>query len=218
MRIGFVSSFFATSVVALLPFVVAADPALSSKQVALYVEDPGKFEVLHSRAKSTSTGAAFFGLIGAGIEEGTRKSDDTKKESAILAHIPDDACHSYMTDAFTARLHESGFEPEIVHGRPGRKADDRYVIRLKIDACGYRMIDSIDEEMAAYVTAQYRIYRPGEKTSGKLLELTMVGKNQRRWDDLLDDAEGAVEEFRDTKRRVGLRLANKIVYMRPGEN
>ena len=215
MRTVVVYAIVATVVAVTVPLAASDEPGPPNKQVVLYIEDPGKFEVLHSRAKSTSTGAAFFGLIGAGIEEGNRKSDDTKKETAILVHIPDDACHSYMTEAFTARLEEKGFEAEVVHGKPGKSAGDSYAIRLRIDACGYRMVDTIAEEMAAYVVAQYRIYEPGEKTSGKLLELTMIGKDRRPWNDLLDDAEGAVEEFRDAKRRVGLRLANKIVYMRP---
>ena len=215
MRTVVVYAIVATVVAVTVPLAASDEPGPPNKQVVLYIEDPGKFEVLHSRAKSTSTGAAFFGLIGAGIEEGHRKSDDTKKETAILSHIPDDACHSYMTGAFTARLEEKGFEAGVVHGKPGKSAGDSYAIRLRIDACGYRMVDTIDEEMAAYVVAQYRIYKPGEKTSGKLLELTMIGKDRRPWNDLLSNAEGAVEEFRDAKRRVGLRLANKIVYMRP---
>ena len=184
------------------------------RHVVLHVEEPGKFEVLHSRARSTSTGAVLFGLIGAGIEESARKSDDEEKESAVLAHIPDDACHSYLIDTFTKELEERGFAVTVVEGKPGKSSGESYVIRLKIDACGYRMVDTINEEMAAYVTAQYRIFRPQEELKGKLLELTIISRNQRTWDDLTADFDSAVEEFRDVKRRVGTRLANKLVYLK----
>ena len=192
----------------------AVAPVAAENHVVLHLEKPGKFEVLYSRAQSTSTGAVLFGLIGAGIEESSRKSNDEEKESVVLAHIPDDACHSYLIEAFTEELEERGFGVTVVEGKPGKSSGESSVIRLKIDACGYRMVDTINEEMAAYLTAQYRIFKPQEKLQGELLELTIIGRNHRTWDDLTADFDSAVEEFRDVKRRVGKRLANKLVYMK----
>ena len=102
----------------------------------------------------------------------------------------------------------------VIEGKPGGSSADSYVIRLKIDACGYRMVDTINEEMAAYVTAQYRIFKPQEKLKGELLELTIISRNQRTWDDLTADFDSAGEGFRDVKRRGGTRLANKLVYLK----
>lgn len=193
---------------------IAAGRTSTERHVVLHIENPGKFEVLHSRAQSTGTGAVLFGLIGAGIEESSRKSKDVEKESAILVHIPDDACQSYLVDAFTEGLEKNGFDVTVVDGKPGKSSGESYVIRLKIDACGYRMVDTINEEMAAYLTAQYRIFKPQEKISGELLELTIIGREHRNWNDLTADFDSAVEEFRDVKRRVGKRLANKLIYIK----
>ncbi len=194
--------------------VALADDATAAKQVVLHLEEPGKFEVLHSRAQSTNTGAAFFGLIGAGIEESHRHGKDEEREEAILVHIPDDACHNHLVESFTLRLEEKGISATVVYEKPGKNAGDAYAIRLKIDACGFRMVDTTDEDMAAYIVAQYRIYKPGEKISGKLEEVTMIGRDHRQWEAFLEDFEGAVEEFRTVKRRAGVRLANKIIYMK----
>jgi hypothetical protein len=191
-----------------------ADEAGAGKHVRLYIEDPGKFEVLHSRAESTSTGAVFFGLIGAGIEESSRHSKDEKREEAILVHIPDDACHNHLVEEFTARLEEKGIGTEVIEEKPGKTAGDAYVVRLKIDACGFRMVDSTNEEMAAYVVAQYRIYKPGEKISGKLEELTLIGRDHRSWESFVAEYDAAVEEFRAVKKKTGARLANKIIYLK----
>ena len=198
----------------LLTVVAQADEAGTGKHVRLYIEDAGKFEVLHSRAESTSTGAVFFGLIGAGIEESSRYNKDEKREEAILAHIPDDACHNHLVEEFTARLEARGIGTEVIHEKPGKTAGDSYVVRLKIDACGFRMVDSTDAEMAAYVVAQYRIYRPGEKISGKLEELTLIGRDHRSWESFVAEYDTAVEEFRAVKRKTGARLANKIIYLK----
>lgn len=198
----------------LLIGVAQAEEASTGKHVLLHIEDPGKFEVLHSRAESTSTGAVFFGLIGAGIEESSRTSKDEKREEAILVHIPDDACHNHLVEEFTARLDAKGITTEVIQEKPGKTAGDAYVIRLKIDACGFRMVDSTNEEMAAYVVAQYRIYKPQEKITGKLEELTMIGRDHRQWELFLADFDAAVEEFRAVKRKAGARLANKVIYLK----
>jgi len=203
-------------VAAILGLVIAltlpSAAAANDKNVVLFIEDPGKFEVLHSRAQSTSTGAVLFGLIGAGIEEANRKDKDEEKEEAILVHIPDDACHSYLVDAFTVQLEKKGFGVTVNHAKVGKTAGDAYAVRLKIDACGFRIVDSIDDEVAAYVVAQYRIFKPQEKTSGKLEELTMIGRDHRPWEDFQVDFDGAVNEFRSVKSRAGTRLANKVIY------
>ena len=86
----------------LLIGVAQADEANTGKHVRLHIENPGKFEVLHSRAESTSTGAVLFGIIGAGIEESSRTSKDEVREDAILVHIPDDACHNHLVEELTA--------------------------------------------------------------------------------------------------------------------
>jgi hypothetical protein len=198
----------------LLTGVAQADEASTGRHVQLHIEDPGKFEVLHSRAGSTNTGAVLFGLIGAGIEESSRQGKDEKREEAILVHIPDDACHNHLVEEFTARLDARGISTEVINEKPGKTAGDAYVIRLRIDACGFRMVDTTDEEMAAYVVAQYRIYKPQEKITGKLEELTLIGRDHRSWESFVADYDAAVEEFRAVKRKTGARLANKIIYLK----
>lgn len=197
----------------LLTGLAQPDDSGTGKHVQLHIESPGKFEVLHSRAESTSTGAVLFGIIGAGIEESSRTSKDEKREDAILVHIPDDACHNHLVEEFTARLDAKGITTEVIEEKPGKTAGDAYVIRLKIDACGFRMVDTTSEEMAAYVVAQYRIYKPQEKITGKLEELTMIGRDHRVWEAFLADYDAAVAEFRAVKRKAGARLANKVIYL-----
>ena len=76
------------------------------------------------------------------------------------------------------------------------------------------MANTTTEELYAYLTAQYRIFRPGERTSGKLEELTITGTERKHWDQLLTEFDASVAEFRGVKSKAGRRLANKLIYLK----
>lgn len=192
---------------------IAESGAPAGQQVVLKLESSGEFEVLHSRAETTATGLVLFGLIGYGIEESSRASEDKKREDAILIEVPEDVCHNHVVEAMTQRLAEKEYSLAVVDTTTADSSDNTYVIRLKIDACGYRKINTTTDEISAFFAAEYQILNPGEKASKKLERLMITGSERKQWDDLVGDLDSAVEEFRLVKIKAGRRLANKLIYM-----
>lgn len=183
-------------------------------KVAVYIEKTGKFEVLHNRAESTNTGAVLFGLIGVAVEESNRTEQDNKREEEILEHIPDDACHNYLISAMTQRLAEKGYLMTVVEDKMGKPADDTFAVRLKIDHCGFRIVNAETDELSAYLAGQYQVLEPGEKKHGTMQSVLVTGDLRATWDVIVENFDASVEEFRAVKSKAGRRLANKIIYLK----
>ncbi|MDX1506672.1 MAG: hypothetical protein R3358_00240 [Woeseiaceae bacterium] len=181
-------------------------------KVVVYIEKTGKFEVLHNRAESTNTGAALFGLLGVAVEESGRTEKDNEREEAILEHIPDDACHNYLVSAMTARLAEKGYLMTVVEDKMGKADDDAFAVRLKIDHCGYRIVNAETDELSAYLAGQYQVLEPGEKKRRSMESVLVTGDLRATWDVIVENPDASVSEFRAVKSKAGRRLANTIIY------
>lgn len=190
---------------------VAAD---GPKRAVVFIEDPGTFEVLYSRAESSATGAVFFGLIGYGVEESARNSNDLKREEHVLQFIDSSDCDAVTVEALKARLGEKGFEVEVRHEKAGDALAGAYAIRLDVAACGFKMIDTTRDETSAFFAAEYEVLRPGQKRSKKEDELIVTGGEQVPWGRFESDGELARSEFEAVRVKAGRRLANKLIYMK----
>jgi len=180
--------------------------------VELQVSAEGKFEVLHSRAKSTATGAALFGLIGAGIEEGNRAGKDKKREEEIIPLLEDTTCSPVLINAMAERLSEKGFKLHAPDAGIQAVGEIQNILHLKIVACGFKMVDSGTEDMAAFVAAKYYVIEPKQKKPKKMSPLLIFGKTRSIWEAILSNPESANAEFAAVKVKAGRRLANKIIY------
>jgi hypothetical protein len=186
-----------------------SDPA---QRILVKIENNGEFKVLHSRAKSTATGALFFGLIGAGIEEGSRAGDDHEREAAVLVHIPDSSCRTGFDQALTDRLTNKGYSVEIVG--PDEKPSGNFdiVMRLKIHACGYKLNNSTSEEISAFYAVSYLINPATANHAGKMSDILMSGVYSGTWPELLAMPDLAAREFDQIRIKAGRRLANMLIY------
>ena len=184
------------------------------KRALVFVEDTGTFEVLYSRAESSATGAVLFGLIGYGVEESTRASNDAKREEHILQFIDSGDCEAVTLRALGERLSEKGFEVEIRHEQAGLAIDDAYVLRVDVAACGFKMIDTTRDEMTSFVAVEYEVLRPGQRRGKNEQELIITGDEQAPWSKFENDAELAQGEFDAVRVKAGRRLANKLIYLK----
>lgn len=181
------------------------------KLVLIYIEKEGLFEVLHSRAKTTSTGAVFFGLIGYTIEEGARNGKDTKRENEILAHIADAACRTEFEQALIDRLADKGYVADIAE----RWSDDNdgydFSMRIRIHACGFKLVNSTSDELSAFYAARYSITPAGQKKN-KMSDMLITGTTRGSWPNLLSEPDVAVTAFESVRIKAGRRLANRLIY------
>ncbi len=183
--------------------------------VSLEIEAVGKFEIIHSRAESTATGAVLFGLIGAGISESNRAGKDKRRKEAIAPFLDNMACAPMLIEATEERLDEKGFKLRTVDAGDPNEPDVAYVIVLKIGTCGFKMMDSQTDEVAAFVVAEYHILKPGQKKPKKRSRMLITGKHRQSWEALVASPEVANAEFAAIKIKAGRRLANKVIYDNP---
>jgi hypothetical protein len=153
-----------------------------------------------------------FGLIGYGIEEGSRASEDQAREDAIFIEIPKDACQSYFVEALSERLFERGFDLEVIYSRVARKASGDYLIRLRIDKCGFRKVNTTSDELSAFLSGEYEIILPNNSSSNDFQSLSITGRERKSWNEFVGDLDSTIEEFRSVKAKAGRRLANKLIY------
>lgn len=190
-----------------------AMPAYASTggRVLIDIDGTASFDVLHSRAMSTATGAALFGLIGAGIEEGSRKSSDENLEAELEPHLTDLDCRTAFVGGLVSRLEEKGFETVVAESGTRRRDAYDYVIRIKLRNCGFKMTNTQNREMAAFYYAQYGIEKGDEKAS-KLGDLLMTGRTLGSWTEMMSDTERCESEFVKVRQKAGRRIANKLIY------
>ena len=139
------------------------------------IEGDGKFEVLHSRAKSTATGAVFLGLTGYGIEESGRVGEDNKREEQVLAFLPDDDCSSSFETALLTRLEEKDYSATVVASEKDASGSFDRTIRLKIRACGFKLSNSTSGEVTAFYAASYAVARDGGPVNYRPFQIQLAG-------------------------------------------
>ena len=202
-------------------FVVAvgllASPALSlasEGRVLLRIEDDGEFEVLHARAENSGTSTVLFGLIGYGIEEGTRSNKDKVREEAIAGHLTDTDCRAGFESALVDRLREKGFEPTVVTGKQKTDESFDWVLKIRILACGFKKTDTTAEELSTFHLSTYELESGTKKLSEDRVDLLLTGTQIGSWEQILSDTIVADEEYLSVKNKAGRRIANKLIYRR----
>ena len=179
------------------------------KAVSLHVDRDGSFEVLHSRATSTATSAVFFGLIGAAVTGGQESGEDREREAQLLPLFADATCRETFTTAFAHRLREK--QVALLAPRPEESVAPE--IWVRIDACGFKLMDPDSGDLAAFFAAEYAILdAPARDTPRDRSRLLMIGRQRQTWEELTANGELAASLFDNVKVRAGRRLANKVIY------
>lgn len=182
--------------------------------VRVIIKDNGEFEVLHSRAKTTATGAVLFGLIGYGIEESSRVGEDNEREAQVLAFLPSEDCRTDFTEALSARLAEKGFAASVLTAENDSVIVFDYTIRLKIRACGFKLANSTSNDVSAFYAASYAIDKAGKKPSRAMTDMLITGTFRSDWTTFVAQPELAASEFESVRIHAGRRLANLLIYER----
>ena len=211
-RISFVSSVTSVLFLTFLAVVGRADDG--NGKVLVIIDDDGEFEVLHSRAKTTMTGVVLFGLIGYGIEEGSRVGEDNDREEQVLAVLPTSDCRSGFDEALESKLGDKGYDATIVAS--DKEVDGLFdrTIRLKIRACGFKLANSSSDEVSAFYAASYAIDKAGEKPTRKMTDMIVTGTFRSDWPSIVAEPEIAAAEFESVRVQAGRRIANRLIYER----
>lgn len=186
----------------------------SGLTVQVIIEDDGEFEVLHSRAKTTVTGVVLFGLIGYGIEEGSRVGEDNDREAQVLAFLPSSDCRTGFDEALLTKLGDKGYDATLA--APIKEVEGSYdrTIRLKIRACGFKLANSLSDQVSAFYAASYAIDKAGEKPSRGMTDVLITGTFRSDWPSIVAEPEVAVAEFESVRVLAGRRIANRLIYER----
>lgn len=189
----------------------AGEPGLT---VHVIIEDDGDFEVLHARAKTTVTGVVIFGLIGYGIEEGSRVSEDNEREEQVLAYLPTSDCRTGFDEALLTKLGDKGYEATLATSTSEVEGSFDRTIRLKIRACGFKLANSSSDEVSAFYAVSYAIDKAGEKPSRGMTDVLITGTFRSDWPGIIAEPEIAAAEFEAVRINAGRRIANRLIYER----
>ena len=206
--ISWLSAF--TAALVLLAAPVAADEV---RAIQIRVDGAPAFDVIYHRAEVNMTGAAFGGVIGAGIQAGIEADRDSTKRKELKPHVADDVWQK----AFVATLHEAlvakGFDPQWVEGQAsGKDAKADVYLMLFPASYGFRVVDSTSMSVSAYVEFEAAYAREPIKRPKSKEPFYLTHKKQAPYEDLLkatSDLNGDIEAVLVQSAR---RLANKIIY------
>jgi len=191
-----------------------ASPVFSGESATIYIEIVGKgeFEVIYHRAVSNAVGAAFGGLIGAGIQSSVEASKDTEKTEQLRPLIEKDAWKDDFLATLNEKLEAEGFNAVWVDDRkyPGHG----YVLHIYPESYGYRMVDSSTRMVSAFIAFKAELSLDDSKNShqGVKEDYYITGKDQYPFERLLEDDSPVNPDLAAVLEKAAKRLANKIIY------
>lgn len=187
--------------------------AAEAGKVLVHLEDDSQFQVLYSRAKSTATGMVVFGLIGYGIEESSRSSDDKEREQQILPYISDSTCRSGFLDSMRSRFEEKNFFMILDEERDEDTGDVDYSLFIKIHSCGFKLTNSTSELLSSFYAVTYRVVA-GDAELIEKSDVLLTGRMTAGWAEILANGDLAAEEFFAIRDKAGRRIANQLIYFK----
>ena len=141
------------------------------------------------------------GLIGAGIQEGILKSKDEKMRDQLLPLLSETSCSKMFTEEFFSKLERKGFSFSD-------QADA--TVEVKINRCGFKMVNTQTEEIAAFVDYDSVISSGTEK--GIKEQHLIFGKKRYQFQELLSSELLPEREFFSVLKKGGRFIANKVIY------
>ena len=191
----------------LAPFSFADGGIDDSPSIGLNFTNNGEFEVLHSRATATGTGAAVAGLVGAMIESGIESSKDAKREQELIPQLKTTNCASDLTAGFQKIVERNG---NYQLAADSKEAD--VTLNVKVRSCGFRVVDTNRVLLSSYVELNYDFSDEKRNTNKQDQYIYMTGKKRFSWEEIKSNKETANREFESALFRAGKRLANKFLY------
>jgi hypothetical protein len=199
---------------AALLLICAQAVANESRTVQIRVDGAPKFEVVYHRALTNAVGAAFGGLIGAGIQSSIESDKDAKKREALGPHVATTVWNDVFVKTLNEALQTKGFDPLWVEGKGDPQAPKADIYLTLFPASyGFRMVDSNTALVSAYVefAATYtHEVKPRQKLPKEAFYMT--NKRQSSYDDLANEPAALSGDVESVLAQAARRLANKIIY------
>lgn len=172
----------------------------------------GEFDVVYHRVDPAGAGAAAGGLIGAAIQTGHQSGKDRDKLEVVRPHITLNSCGDILMASFKEKFEKKSISSkEMISGHKFKKGD--LILKIGIDACGFKLTNSVDKLLSSYVLGKVVFTRKGEKTPLLKERLYLTGKKQFSFDELLNDSDQIDLRLEKILSKAGKRIANKIIYL-----
>ncbi len=176
-------------------------------------EKPGDFELLYDRARSTATGAAMFGLIGAAVSEGYNSSNDSKKESYIAKAVQSQDYNQILRTSLTETFRQdSSIQITHFNSRPevmGEGIDA--VAYVDVEEYGFSFSNQNSENLSPYVVLTIKVESSGGQVIWDNRE-KFVGESVGYFYELKRDSEIASRSLKELFDEVGSRVSYNIIY------
>lgn len=202
-----------SALIAALVLLAAPVAADENRAIQIRVDGAPEFDVIYHRAETNMTGAAFAGVIGAGIQVGIEAERDSTKRKELKPHVADDVWQKAFVTTLNDALLAKGFEPRWVEGQASSKDAKADIYLIVFPASyGYRVVDSSSMRVSAYVEFEAAYAREPIKRPKSKEPFYLTYKEQAAYDDLLKATSRLNGEIEAVLAQSARRLANKIIY------
>ncbi len=172
----------------------------------------GEFDIVYHRVDPTGAGVAAAGMIGAAIQAGHQAGKDKKKLEEVLPHITLDSCGDIIFDAFKDKIDKKSILSKMISkGVKFEKGD--LILKIGIDACGFKLTNSVDKLLSSYVLGKMVLTKKGNKKPLIKERLYLTGKQQFSFGQLLKESNQINSRLEKVLKKAGRRVANKIIYL-----
>lgn len=194
---------------------LGAEAMSSTRRIAVEIPDPGEFETPLSRGQGTALSAAAAGMLVATVIESMNDKRDDEQAERVAAHLESADCRAPLEAAFREALIGSRrFQANVSHQAyddPDLGGYDA-LVRIEIEACGFRMIDSERQLLSAFVDLTLRVKTRNTRSTGWSSRQSFAGNARAFLYELESDPELVRSEFQQVLRAAGLRLASELLY------
>lgn len=181
--------------------------------ILVAIPDTGEFEVLYDRARTTSTSAVFFGLIGAAVTGAIEESNDSAVEEKIVGRLEDPDFPRKLEKAMKKTFSEERSPITVVYAKSIPSDSDAYdaVGSFKILQYGFSLTNQDSEDLSAYILMH--VY--ARSNTGEVLwddREKIISHRRASISDLQNDPTLASELLDYVANEAGEKIAYNIIY------
>ena len=190
----------------------ASTYATETRTIYIDIVGKGEFEVFYSRVSTNSAGAAFGGLIGAGIQSGIEANKDAEKTKELSPLIKKDTWKTQFLDTLNDKLEAEGFKAVWVEDRG--EIGDGLVLSIYPENYGFKVVNTSTYLVSAFVAfkAEFSSGQLKRGQKGEKEGYYLTNKSQHPFENLLKEDSPVNSDLEAVLNKAARRLANKIIY------
>jgi hypothetical protein len=188
---------------------------LGVKRIAVEIPQAGEFQTPVKRGQGTGAAVAQGGPIGAAIVEGMKARPQRVGDAVIATEIESPDCRGPLEDSFRDTLAASRhYQARIEH----REFSDPQLVgfgalvRIEIEACGFRLLDQDRRILSAFVDLTFRVKTSHTRSEGWKSRQSFAGNTRSSLVELERNPELVRAEFQQVLAAAGRRLASELLY------